>query len=122
MGLPCDENQSAEFLQKVDPEEFRNEILDLFEIKVPTGDTAKRVMQRCYIKYCTGADGKRWNKEIDYEQKVHGEILEKLRKGIRVEKIEIDPLTTKEQSYVVDYSGMPGYQHMDSINDSKFKV
>ena len=84
-------------------------MLNLYEIKIKEGDNAKRVMQRCYIKFCTGLGGKLWNKEIDFEQKVHAEILEKLRKGVHVEKIEVDPLTTKDPSYVIDYSAMPGF-------------
>lgn len=108
-GQPVPEEKMAEFMNSVDPEEFRDKVLELYGVKIPAGDTAKRCMQRCYIKYCTGPEGRHWNKTIDYEQKVHAEILDKIAKGIKVEKIDIDPLTTKEAVYAVDYSGMPGF-------------
>jgi hypothetical protein len=119
---PIDENVHNELINKIDPEEFRDKVLALYGIKIDGEDTAKRVMQRCYIKYSTGADGAKWNKEIDYEQKVHAEILERLRNGQKVNKIEEDPLLSTDNEYAIDYSNMPGFQGQESMNDSKFKV
>ena len=79
-------------------------------------------MQRCYIKYATGPGGSKWNNQIDNEQKVHYEVLERLRKGQNVSNITQDPLLSVEPDYVVDYSNMPGFQSHVSVNDDKMKV
>lgn len=34
-------------------ESYREDIMDLFKIPVPEGETAKRVMQKAYLKYST---------------------------------------------------------------------
>ena len=56
-GQPLDEEVHAKLVDTINPEDFRGDILDLFDIKFVSPDTPKRLMQRCYIKNATGPGG-----------------------------------------------------------------
>lgn len=51
----------------------------------------------------------KWNEQIQHEQKLHGELLEKIRQGERIAGIEKDPLDSAEMDVVTDYSMVPGF-------------
>lgn len=47
------EKDLLDIVDQIDPEEFREELLELFGIHVPNGETAKKLMQKAFIEYAT---------------------------------------------------------------------
>ena len=47
------EKDLLDIVDQVDPEDFREELLQLYEINVPEGETAKQLMQKAFIQYAT---------------------------------------------------------------------
>ena len=47
----------ARLIRQVDIEEFRGDVLRLFEIPIPEGETAKTVMHKAYIHFTTISEG-----------------------------------------------------------------
>jgi hypothetical protein len=98
-----------ENIQNHTQELYREKALELFKIKVPAEENAKRMMQKAYLVYSTVSSIKqeegqpvirsRWQDQISAEHKVHSEILTKLQNGERVEGIEKDPLESAENDY-----------------------
>ena len=81
-------------------EKYREDVMKLFDVTVPEGLTAKKVMQQAYLVYSTVSSVRpvngmpiraRWQDQISHEHKIHAEILEKISRGERVEGIEEDP-------------------------------
>ena len=100
-------------------EGYRVGAMKLYGVEVPEGEVPKRYLQKAYLKFSTistveSEPGKpatrpKWNSLVQHEQKVHGEQLEKIRLGERIEGIEKNPLDSAETDIVVDYSMVPGF-------------
>ena len=110
------ENELLAIIDEVDPEDFRAELLELFNIKVPANETPKKLMQKAFVQYATKIPdedlGKHKNpflEMIHFEQKTHFELVEKMGKGVLLPGIDKNPLSSTDPDYTVEYAGMDGY-------------
>lgn len=79
-------------------DEIREKVYDLYKISKIADQPVKKTMLKAY---CTYAVDHNWQQQIIAEQKIHKDLIVKMKKGEKITGMDHDPLESVEDDYAL---------------------